>query len=145
MDVTSMIPFITPLMTAAAPHLLDAGKTAAEKALEKIAESVGEDSWKWGKAIVKKLWPKVEANPLAVAAAQEVANAPQDEANQQMLGMAIQKILQSDEALAAEIKQILDEAKAAGVNLVQSGDRNVFNQGTGNTIVTGDGNTIKNG
>lgn len=44
MDVTSMIPFIAPLMTAAAPHLLDAGKTAAEKALEKIAESVGEYS-----------------------------------------------------------------------------------------------------
>ncbi|MGE0886042.1 MAG: hypothetical protein AB7P14_21110 [Blastocatellales bacterium] len=60
-----------------------------------------------------------------------------------MLGLAIQKILQSDEALAAEIKQILDEAKAAGINLVQSGDRNVFSQGSGNTIVTGDGNMIR--
>lgn len=145
MDVTSMIPFIVPLMTTAAPHLLDASKTAAEKAFEKVAESVGEDSWKWGKAIVKKLWPKVEANPVAIAAAQEVAKAPQDETNQQMLGMAIQKILQSDEALAAEIKQILDEAKAAGVNLIQSGDRNVFSQGNNNINITGDNTTIKNG
>lgn len=145
MDVTSMIPFIVPLMTTAAPHLLDASKTAAEKAFEKVAESVGEDSWKWGKAIVKKLWPKVEANSVAIAAAQEVAKAPQDETNQQMLGMAIQKILQSDEALAAEIKQILDEAKAAGVNLIQSGDRNVFSQGNNNINITGDNTTIKNG
>lgn len=35
MDVTSMIPFITPLMTAAAPHLLDAGKTQPKKLLRK--------------------------------------------------------------------------------------------------------------
>lgn len=143
MDVTPLVPYLAPLIATAAPHLLEAGKTAAEKAFEKIAESVGEDSWKWGKAIVKKLWPKVESNPLAIAAAQEVAKAPNDAANQQMLGLALQKILQADEALAAEIKQMLDEAKSAGVNLIQSGDRNVFSQGSGNTIITGDGNTIR--
>lgn len=143
MDVTPLVPYLSPLIATAAPHLLEAGKIAAEKAFEKVAESVGEDSWKWGKAIVKKLWPKVEANPLAIAAAQEVAKAPNDPANQQMLGLALQKILQADEALAAEIKQMLDEAKAAGVNLIQSGDRNVFNQGSDNTIITGDGNTIR--
>ncbi len=143
MDVTPLVPYLSPLIATAAPYLLEAGKTAAEKALEKVAENIGEDSWKWGKAIVQKLWPKVEANPLAIAAAQEVAKAPNDAANQQMLGLALQKILQADEALAAEIKQILDEAKSAGVNLVQSGDRNVFNQGSGNTIITGDGNTIR--
>ncbi len=145
MDVTALVPYVAPLIATAAPHLLEAGKTAAEKALEKIAESLGEDSWKWGKAIVKKLWPKVEANPLAIAAAQEVAKAPNDQANQQMLGLALQKLLQADEALAAEIKQILDEAKAAGVNLVQSGDRNVFSQGDHNINVTGDNVKIKNG
>lgn len=145
MDVTSLVPVVAPWVALAAPHLLEAGKTAAEKAFEKVAESVGEDSWKWGKAIVKKLWPKVEANPLAIAAAQEVAKAPNDAANQQMLGLALQKILQADEALAAEIKQILDEAKAAGVNLIQSGDRNVFSQGNNNINITGDNVTIKNG
>lgn len=145
MDVTPLIPYLAPLITTAAPHLLEAGKTALEKAFEKIAESVGEDSWKWGKAIVQKLWPKVSANPLALAAAQEVAKAPNDVANQQMLGLALQKILQADEALAAEIKQILAEAKAAGVNLVQSGDRNLFSQGNHNINITGDNVTIKNG
>ena len=143
MDVTSLVPIIAPWVTVAAPHLLEAGKTAAEKAFEKIAESFGEDSWKWGKAIVKKLWPKVEANPLAIAAAQEVAKAPNDAANQQMLGLALQKLLQADAELVAELKQILADAQAAGVNLIQSGDRNVFNQGSGNTIITGDGNTIR--
>ena len=124
MDVTPLVPYLSPLIATAAPYLLEAGKTAAEKAFEKIAESVGEDSWKWGKAIVKKLWPN-------------------DAANQQLLGLALQKILQADESLAAEIKQILDEAKDAGVNLIQSGDRNVFSQGSGNTIITGDGNSIR--
>ncbi|MBL8208796.1 MAG: hypothetical protein JNM09_31530, partial [Blastocatellia bacterium] len=90
-------------------------------------------------------WPKVEANPLAIAAAQEVAKAPHDAANQQLLGLALQKILQADEALAVEIKQMLDEAKAAGVNLIQSGDRNVFSQGNNNINITGDNVTIKNG
>jgi hypothetical protein len=142
MDVTALVPYLAPLITTAAPHLLEAGQTALEKAGEKIAESIGEDSWKWGKAIVQKLWPKVSANPLAIAAAQEVAKAPNDQTNQQMLGLALQKLLEADTALVAEIKQILAEAKSAGVNLVQSGDRNVFSQGSGNTIITGDGNTV---
>lgn len=142
MDVTSLVPMIVPVITAAAPHMLELGKTAAEKAFEKIAESFGEDSWKWGKAIVQKLWPKVEASPLAIAAAQEVAKAPKDEANQQLLGIAIQKILQNDHALAAEIKQILEEAKAEGVNVIQSGDRNISSVGDHNINITGDGNTF---
>ena len=85
------------------------------------------------------------SNPLAIAAAQEVAKAPNDQTNQQMLGLALQKLLEADAALAAEIKQILDEAKSAGVNLMQSGDRNVFSQGDRNINITGDNVTIKNG
>jgi hypothetical protein len=138
-DVTALVPWLAPVVTAAAPHLLTLGKTAAEKAFEKIAEAVGEDTWKWGKTALAKVWPKVEANPLALAAAQEVAQAPGNQINQQMLALALRKLLENDQALAAELERLRAEV-APGVT--QSGSRNVISTGDGNLIVTGDSNTI---
>lgn len=142
MDVTALIPLISSVVNAAAPHMLALGKTAAEKAFEKVAESVGEDTWKWGKGVIAKLWPKVEANPLALAAAQEAARTPDDPLNQQMLALAVQKLLENDRALAAEIERLVAEAQPG---ITQSGNRNIVSTGDHNLNVTGDGNTIRKG
>lgn len=135
MDVTALVPWLAPIVTAAAPHLL----TLGEKAVEKIAESLGEDTWKWGKTALQKLWPKVEANPLALAAAQEVAKVPDNPLNQQMLALALQKLLENDQALAAELESL---RAAAQSGVTQSGSRNIVSMGDHNTLVTGDSNTI---
>ena len=137
-EVTALIPWLAPVVTAAAPHLL----TLGEKAVEKIAENLGEDTWKWGKTALAKLWPKVEANPLALAAAQEVAKAPDNPLNQQMLALALQKLLENDRALAAEIERLVAEAQPG---VIQSGNRNIVSTGDHNLNVTGDGNTIRRG
>ena len=144
MDVTALIPWIVPVVTAAAPHMLTLGQTAAEKAFEKIAESVGEDTWKWGKPTffkaLAKLWPKVEANPLALAAAKEVAQAPANPDNQQLLVLALRKLLENDQALAAELESL---RAAAQPGVTQTGSRNIVSTGDQNILVTGDGNTIQ--
>jgi hypothetical protein len=137
-EVTALIPWLAPVVTAAAPHLL----TLGEKAVEKVAESLGEDTWKWGKTALQKLWPKVEANPLALAAAQEVAKAPDNPLNQQMLALALQKLLENDHALAAELER-LHTATAPGVT--QAGNRNIVSTGDHDINVSGDGNTIRKG
>ncbi len=135
-DVTALIPWLAPVVTAAAPHLL----TVGEKAFEKIAESLGEDTWKWGKTALQKLWPKVEANPSALVAAQEVAQAPDDPLNQQMLALALRKLLENDQALAAELESL---RAAAQPGVTQTGSRTIVSTGDHNTLVTGDGNTIQ--
>jgi hypothetical protein len=142
MDVTALVPWLTPVVTAAAPHLLTLGEKAAEKAFEKIAESLGEDTWKWGKTALQKLWPKVEANPLALAATQEVAKVPDNPLNQQMLALALQKLLENDQALAAELERL---RAAAAPGVTQAGNRNIVSAGDHNINVSGDGNTIRKG
>lgn len=137
-EVTALIPWLAPVVTTAAPHLL----TLGEKAFEKIAESLGEDTWKWSKTALQKLWPKVEANPLALAAAQEVAKVPDNPLNQQMLALALQKLLENDHALAAELERL---RTAAAPGVTQAGNRNIFSTGDHNINVSGDGNTIRKG
>ena len=145
MDVTSLANEAMGYMAPALPFLLATGKTLRDKAIEKIGQNFGEEGFKFGKSLWEKLGAKVEAQPAALEAAKDLAAQPEDADNQAAFRKELKKILSGDESLATEIKQMLDEAKAAGINLIQSGDRNVFSQGNNNINITGDNVTIKNG
>ena len=142
MDITSLANEAIGYLAPAMPFLLATGKTLRDKAIEKVGQNFGEEGFRFGKSLWGKLSSKVEAKPAALEAAKDLAADPNNADNQASFRKELKKILADDEALASEIKQILEEAKAADVNVVQSGDRNISSVGDHiiNINITGDGN-----
>lgn len=104
MNVAILMSFLAPFL----PALLNLGTKAAESAAEKF----GEDAWEKAKTLWSKLRPKVEAKPLAQGAAEELAQNPEDEDAQAVLTKQVQKMLETDPALATEIQQLLEDSPA---------------------------------
>src|SRR5688572_33254524 len=75
MDIGALASSVTTALVPLLPYLLKAG----EKAAEETGKTVAGQSWEWAKSLWTKLRPKVEANPAALVAAQDVAEAPGDE------------------------------------------------------------------
>lgn len=132
-DLAQMvINFLTP----AFPYLLLLGNEAAEEASKKI----GGDLWEGAKSLWHKLWPKVEAKPDAVEIVKELAESPKAEDSQAALRRHLTKIFTDDNALANEVRQILDKTGNTRVQTKVQGDRNVTIGGnvSGGIISTGD-------
>src|SRR5215212_10149616 len=72
MDIGALAGSVTTALVPLLPFLLKAG----EKAAEETGKTVAGQRWEWAKSLWTKLKPKVEANPAALVAAQEVAQAP---------------------------------------------------------------------
>ncbi|MEP0914189.1 hypothetical protein NDI45_25100 [Leptolyngbya sp. GB1-A1] len=129
MNFAVLVSFLAPFL----PSLFNLGTKAAES----VAEKFGEDAWEKAKSLWSKLRPKVEAKPLAQGAAQELAQNPNDEDAREALTKQLQKILEADPALAAEIARLLEDSSETVhkvVNVTQSvkGDRNItFGQSDG--------------
>jgi hypothetical protein len=147
MDLTTLAKDVAVFLTPFLPYLLKAGKEAGKEAAKKIGEQFSEDTWERAKALWGKLRPPVEAKPAAQEAVKDAAVAPQDEDAQAALRLQLRKILAEDEALAAEVARLWEEAKAAGVTVIASGERSVAIGGdvSGSTIVVGDQNTVQHG
>ena len=116
MDFTLLVSLLAPCL----PGLLKLGKEAAKAGAEKMAtvaaetagEKIGEQSAVQAGKIWQRLWPKVQAKEAAKEAAEDVAKDPTDEDAVVALRRQLQKILEGDEALAAEVAALLKEAKA---------------------------------
>ncbi|GEM_PF-406785 len=136
---TQLVPFLAPFL----PYLLKMGERAAEEAGERL----GAVAWEKAKALWGKLRPKVEAKPAAQEATRDLAAAPQDDDAQAALRLQLKKLLQEDEALAAEIARLWGEAQAAGATVTAAGNRSVAIGGnvSGSVIVTGYKNKIEYG
>jgi hypothetical protein len=109
------------------PSLLNLGTKAAESA----ASQFGTDAWEKAKSLWGKLRPKVEAKPLAQGAVQELAQNPQDEDAREAFTKQLQKILEADPTLAAEIESLLQEdaeiiRKVVTVSQSAQGDKNIM-------------------
>ncbi len=141
MDVTTLARDVVAFLAPFLPYLLKAGEKAAEEAGKKL----GGDAWERAKGLWDKLRPKVEAKPAAQEAVTDAAAEPQNEDAQVALRQQLKKILAEDEALAAEVARLWEEAKAAGVTVIASGDRSVAIGGdvSGSVIITGDRNQVK--
>ena len=143
MDLAQLAQTVTAFLSPFLPYLLKAGEKAAEEAGKKV----GGDAWERAKTLWSKLRPKVEAKPTAQEAVKDAAAAPQDEDAQAALRLQLKKILAEDETLAAEVAHLWEEAEAASVTVIASGERPVAIGGdvSGSTIVTGDQNVVQQG
>lgn len=112
MDFTLLVSLLAPCL----PGLMKLGQKAAEsgatKAAEKAGEKIGEQSAAQAGKIWQRLWPKVQAKEAAKEAAEDVAKDPADEGAVIALRRQLQKILEGDAALTAEVAALLKEAEA---------------------------------
>jgi hypothetical protein len=166
MDVTTLAPAVLPYLVRYLPAMIEAGKFAGGKALEKITEHAADEVWKIVQPWIGKLMGKIEDKPTALSAAQRVALSPENKKYQTALEVELEEILAEDRYLAEEIKRILDQAKASGKqttadhggvafgdnardnititgevlgDFIKQGDRSVFVKGDNSgSITTGD-------
>lgn len=136
-----VVAFLTPFL----PYLLKAGQSAADEAGKQLGELAGGGAWEKAKALWGKLRPKIEANPPAREALEDVAAATDDEDTRAVLRQQLKKLLAEDKEFADGVAQISDEAKMAGVNLAAIGDRSVAigRDMIGSVINFGDKNKIQ--
>ena len=138
MDIVALASSVTTALVPLLPYLLKGGA-------EETGKAVAGQSWEWAKSLWTKLKPKVEANPAALVAAQDVAQAPEDEDLQAVLRVQLKKLLTEDQSLAEDVSRWLEQGKAAGINVSAIGKRSVAIGGDvkSSTIITGDRNKVK--
>jgi len=110
MDIPLLAQSLTTYIVPLLPYLLKAGESAAGETGKKLAG----EAWDGVKTLWAKLWPKVEARSGALEATNDAAQAPDNADFQAAFRVQINKLLNEDQAFAAEIAKLLDQAKAAG-------------------------------
>ncbi len=136
MDLTALAQNLVTFLTPFLPYLVDkVGDAVAEVAVEKSGEAA------WDKA--EALWGKLRGKREIEEAARDAAVMPDDPDVQAALRLQLKKLLASDETLAAEVAQLWQGAKAAGVTVIANGERSVAIGGdvTSSTIITGESHT----
>lgn len=142
-DIPKLAEAIVAFLAPHLPRLLAAGEKAAGKAVEKLGEKAGEQAWHWAGLLLQKLRPKAETKPALSEAVNDVAKTPGDADAQATLRQQLKKLLADDASLAGELEHWLNDATAAGVNLLAAGDRSIASQEIKDSIAsTGDGATI---
>ena len=137
MDVAALTAFLAPLL----PHLLKVGERVAET----VVDRVGKEAVDFAQRLWDKLRGRVEAKDAAREAAEDVAHNPDDVEFRTVLKVQLQKLLDEDAELAAEVRRVWDEAEAAGapatvttVTASGSGSVAIGRDVTGSTITTGE-------
>ena len=132
MDIAALTAFLAPFLpTFLAETVADAARTHGGEALEHA----------------KRLWERlrggVEEREAAAEAAADVAARPEDPRAVSALELQLEKLLERDPELAAEVGRLWEEAQRAGV--VAAGERSVAVGGdvSGSVVVTGDQNTVR--
>jgi hypothetical protein len=118
MDVTTLAPVVLPYLVRYLPAMIEAGKFAGGKALEKIAEKTTDEVWKAAQPWIGRLMGKIEDKPTALSAAQRVAASPDNEKYRTALEVELEEILTENRDLADEIRRILDQAQAGGKQII---------------------------
>jgi hypothetical protein len=118
MDLTSLAAAALPYLVQYLPAMTEAGKFVGGKALEKVVENTTDEILKFARPWLGRLMGKIESTPSALKAAQRVAAAPENNDLQTALKVELTDILGENPDLAAEISRILDQAKAAGKQIV---------------------------
>jgi hypothetical protein len=137
MEPTAVIAFLAPCLG----FLVNAGGSATERAADRLGEGV----WEHARRLWARLRPAIEVRPAAEEAARDLAQRPDDEGARSALVWQLQKALEVDPALAAELDRLWGDAIRGGV--VASGNGSVAVGGSiaHSTIVTGDHNDLRRG
>ncbi len=104
---TTLTAFLAPFM----PYLMERATRSAEKAID----AFGAEAWKCARAIWARLRPTVEKKEAALEAAHALSESPDDEPARGALQFHLRRLLEADSELAAQIGDILNEARSAGV------------------------------
>jgi hypothetical protein len=86
----------TTVVAFLSPYLVEGGKAAAKKVGEKLVAAIER---------------RFKGKPAAEEALEDVKNDPQDEDIQAALRVQLKKAMKKDETFAAELAELLDEAK----------------------------------
>jgi len=135
MDVAALTVFLAPFV----PYLVKGAETLAAEA----GRTLGQEALEHAKSLWGRLWPRVEEDAAARAAAEKVAERPQDERARGALELALEDLLAHDPDLARDVAELWRQVPPAVVAAV--GERSVAVGGkvTGSTIVTGDSNVLR--
>ncbi len=106
MDIPALAASLTTALAPALPYLLKGG----EKMIEGAVQKIGSDAWDKAKGIWQHLSPSVEQKHVALEAAQDVGKSPANTRYHTVLEVQIEKILDQDEDLAAELKRLLEQS-----------------------------------
>jgi hypothetical protein len=104
-DISALASFLAPVL----PYLVRAGRDAAEQA----ANRFGENAWGYAKQLWERLRPKVEQEPRAESAVQDVVEAPDDERARGSLELQLERLLEADPGLAADVLRLWRDARQA--------------------------------
>jgi hypothetical protein len=131
-DPASLTIFLAPFLSA-----------LIQGAVGEAAQDMGQDAWRFAKALWAKLRPSVEAKESAIEAARDVAGDPFDQRALGAFEIQLQKLLSADPQLAAAVEQLWRQAESANVVVVGARGVGIVGNVSGANIVTGDGNTIQ--
>jgi hypothetical protein len=104
----------TAVVAFLSPYFAEGGKAAAKKV---------------GEALVATIKRRFQGKPAAEEALKDVEEAPQDEDLQAALRVQLKKVMQQDEAFAAELATLLDEALRSAPATYQITVSNVIAEG----------------
>ena len=93
------------------PFLIEGGKLAGKKAIEKIGAEAGEELWNSAKI----LWGKLKGRGNVEAVAETVVKVPENEALQEALAQEIIKVLENEPSLLEETSRIVSEVETGDV------------------------------
>ncbi|MBI3742362.1 MAG: hypothetical protein HY257_11490 [Chloroflexi bacterium] len=144
MDPAQMAQAVTTFLAPFLPYLVKGGLAAGKSAAKELGKKFGADAWEYAEKLWESIHPKFADKPAAQEAVEEFANNPEDADAQAALRLQLRKIFQEDQVLAQDVSALIEQAKAAGVNVIVSGERNIVARDvTNTTMITGDNNTVK--
>jgi hypothetical protein len=107
MDLKLLADALVIALAPVLPHLI----TGGTEAVKAVGKKVGEETFELGQKLWTRLRKPVEESPRALAAAEEVAEVPDDDGARGGLRRQLVKILEADPDLASEVAKLLDSAR----------------------------------
>lgn len=152
MEPATIASLVMPVLTNYLPVVWKAAKSLGAQGidkitdtlLDKVSESLTDQTWSTGRELIKKISAAVSGNATAQVAMQELAADPDNSVNQDFLKQQLQRLFKSDNELMGEIAALLKTGSAGDTTIIASGDRSVAAKNMNAPVITGDvGGVIK--
>ena len=129
---------LTILLAPALGYLLRKGDAVAEEASRKL----GAELWDRAVRLWSKLRPKIESDPAAQQAAEAVAQSAADAPARGALEFHLRKLLEADPKLAAELSELVEEARGSGALAAAERAIAISHSTVHGVIIAGDDNVV---
>jgi hypothetical protein len=112
MEITAVVEAVLTALTPFLPLLKRIGEGAVDQATDEIGNRIDAKGWEFAKDLWFRLRHRVASDPALKQATDDLAAVPADPAAQKALQHHLQRLLNNDAALLAELEHLLT-AKAA--------------------------------